>query len=438
MNARDTALDFGPRILQTGHPATVAIRPLFEHVRLVDDAKVEAALCERGTRRRQMLTVERADGGLTVTFTPDREQEYVLVVATTREGQATRRDEYPLYAVDADLFGRRPWKGDFHIHSSRSDGRESPPYVAAACRHIGLDFMALTDHRAYQPSLDARDAFSGVALDLRLYPGEEVHPPENPVHIVNFGGSFSVNALYAERERYDREVERLAADADAALSAEEKRHYASCVWTFDQIRRGGGIGILCHPYWIVGDAYNVSEALQDALYRQRRFDALELIGGFYRHQMESNALAVARWQQGRAEGRDMPVVGVSDAHGCERGELFGWYYSIVFAPSAEFTEVRPAIQAGQCVAVEAVPGEFPRLFGPFRLVRFAYFLLREVFPLHDELCVEEGRLMRRFAGGDTRAATAPAGPGVGWGQWLRTTTWEAVWVIDRGLNPWLG
>jgi predicted metal-dependent phosphoesterase TrpH len=280
--------------------------------------------------------------------------------------------------------------------------------VAAACRQIGLDFMALTDHRAYQPSLDARDAFTGLALDLRIYPGEEVHPPGNPVHIVNFGGSFSVNALFAERAAYDQEIDWLARQTNRPLTAEEKRQFASCAWTFEQIRRGGGVGILCHPYWIVEDAHNISEALQDALYAERPFDALELIGGFYRHQMESNALAVARWQQARAEGRDMPVVGVSDAHGCERGELFGWYYSIVFAATTEFADLRQAIRAGQCVAVEAVEGEFPRLFGSFRLVKFSYFLLREIFPLHDELCVEEGRLMRHFAGGDTSVAGALA------------------------------
>ena len=408
MNARDAAFLFSPRIVQTGRPAVVNIRPLFEHAVLPAEAKVEVTLCERDTRRQEALEVRRADGGLEVTFTPDREQEIILVVSSSREGGPARREEFPVYALAPDLFSMRPWKGDFHIHSNRSDGRESPPYVAAACRQIGLDFMALTDHRAYQPSLDAHAAFSGLPIDLRIYPGEEVHPPDNPVHIVNFGGSFSVNALFAERTTYDQEIDWLAKQTNPALTDEERRQFASCAWTFEQIRRGGGIGILCHPYWIVGDAYNISEALQDALFAEGSFDALELIGGFYRHQMESNALAVARWQQERAAGRDVPVVGVSDAHGCERGELFGWYYSIVFAATLEFADLGQAIRAGQCVAVEAVEGEFPRLFGSFRLVKLAYFLLREIFPLHDELCVEEGRLMRHFAGGDTTAAGALA------------------------------
>jgi len=36
-------------------------------------------------------------------------------------------------------------------------------------------------------------------------------------------------------------------------------------------------------------------------------------------------------------------------------------------------------------------------------VRYAQFLMREVFPTHDALCVEEGRLMLAHASGDTQA-----------------------------------
>ena len=31
--------------------------------------------------------------------------------------------------------------------------------------------------------------------------------------------------------------------------------------------------------------------------------------------------------------------------------------------------------------------------------RYACFLLKEYFPLHDELCIEEGRLMKQYATG---------------------------------------
>ena len=56
-----------------------------------------------------------------------------------------------------------------------------------------------------------------------------------------------------------------------------------------------------------------------------------------------------------------------------------------------------------------LPGETARAFGPFRLVRYAQFLMREVFPAHDDLCREEGRLMLEHAAGDMQAAPALSG-----------------------------
>jgi hypothetical protein len=54
--------------------------------------------------------------------------------------------------------------------------------------------------------------------------------------------------------------------------------------------------------------------------------------------------------------------------------------------------------------VEALSGETARAHGPFRLVKYAQFLLREVFPEHDALCAQEGRLMLAHLAGDATAA----------------------------------
>ena len=56
--------------------------------------------------------------------------------------------------------------------------------------------MAITDHKRYYPSLGLIEKFKNVPLDMKLYPGEEVHLPDTDVHIVNFAGDFSINALY--------------------------------------------------------------------------------------------------------------------------------------------------------------------------------------------------------------------------------------------------
>jgi hypothetical protein len=111
---------------------------------------------------------------------------------------------------------------------------------------------------------------------------------------------------------------------------------------------------------------------------------------------------VARYHEERARGKRIPIVGVSDSHGCDPEDLFGWYYTIVFAPSNDLPALVGAIKDLFSVAVEALPGQPARAYGPYRLVRYAQFLLRELFPRHDALCAEEGRLMLAHAAGEAQ------------------------------------
>lgn len=339
------------------------------------------------------------DGALAVTARFAGEQEHLMVVDEIHRGEERRLGVFRLYSLADDLLARAPYKGDLHIHSNRSDGREPPAHVAAACRRIGLDFMALTDHGLYAPSLEAQEAFRDFDLNLRIFRGEEIHPPGNPVHIVNFGGAFSVNELFADEQAYRRDVRAIEDETGPLPAGVDPYHYASAVFCFRKIREAGGLGIFCHPYWLVEDGYYISEALTTHLLETQPFDALELLGGYYRHESDSNVLQVARYHEERLLGRRLPIVGVSDAHGCERGELFGWYYTIVFAKSLELQDIIDGIKNLWSVAVEAVPGGTARAYGPFRLVKYALFLLREVFPAHDALCAEEGLAMLRYAAG---------------------------------------
>ena len=139
------------------------------------------------------------------------------------------------------------------------------------------------------------------------------------------------------------------------------------------------------------------------MFEQQPFDAYEVLSGYRQPNVDSNTLQVARYHEERARGKQIPIVGVSDGHGCERGELFGWYYTIVFSPTLDLTNLIESVKALYSVAVEAIPGESVRAYGPFRLVKYALFLLREVMPQHDELCLEEGRLMLRHLAGDASA-----------------------------------
>lgn len=413
MREESRYFDICPRIVPANRESAIAIRPLFDHCRFVDGCTYKVAIypTEGSSRETQSgagwrLRLAPDNGVLRVPCFFEGEQEYVLIFEGALGENNLRPAEFRVYALEDDLFARRPFKGDFHLHSYRSDGRESPAYVAAASRAIGLDFMAVTDHRRYAPSLEAMHAFAHAPIALRIYPGEEVHPPDSRVHIVNFGGRFSLNERFADEAAFRAEVQAIE-DTLGALPAKVDRYaYAASVWCFRKIRETGGLGIFCHPYWFTNHRYDVTEALTTQILEDQPFDALELIGGYHRFETESNALQVARYHEERARGKRIPIVGASDAHGCERGELFGWYYTIVFAPSTELPDLIQSIKDLYSVAVEALPGEMPRAHGPFRLVKYAHFLLREVLPLHDEFCAAEGRLMLEYLAGDMHAREA--------------------------------
>ena len=330
------------------------------------------------------------------------EQKYILAVERITPDAVEPVADCAIYAAREDLFKRFPYKGDMHMHSHYSDGVESPPYVAAMCRKIGMDFMAVTDHGQYSPSLEAIEAFRDQPVDLRIYPGEEVHPPENPIHIVNFGGGFSINELFTQDERYQHEVAARQAQQGEIPAGANPYWYASALWCFDKIREAGGLGIFCHPYWFANRMVRIPESLTSALLETQPYDALEVIGGYFRHESDSNMLQVVRYYEETAKGKRIPIVGVSDAHGCHK-DLFGWYYTLVFSPSLALGDLISSIKNQYSVAIEALPGELVHVYGPFRMVKYAQFVLEELMSAHDSLCAQEGGYMLAHLAGDPQA-----------------------------------
>ena len=138
-----------------------------------------------------MQVTPEADGCIRIIHTFSGEQEYYI--RFSENGKCIL--QLSVYSVKKDLTDRYPYMGDLHVHSFRSDGKEEPAIVAANLRSSGYDFFAITDHRRYYPSLEAITAYSGVIIDMNILPGEEVHLPGNDVHIVNFGGEYSINGM---------------------------------------------------------------------------------------------------------------------------------------------------------------------------------------------------------------------------------------------------
>jgi len=170
----------------------------------------------------------------------------------------------------------------------------------------------------------------------------------------------------------------------------EKFAYASCHWIFTEIKKAGGLGIFCHPYWI-SDVFQVPPAFADYMMQSRPFDAFEVLGGeIY---FEQNGFQTLQYYEDMAKGRKYPIVGSTDSHNSVNSRNSHICYTIVFSPENERKALISSIKDFYAAAVDTISAE-PRFVGSLRLVKYACFLEKEFFPLHDDLCYEEGRAMK--------------------------------------------
>ncbi len=354
------------------------------------------------------LDIVSKDGTLVFSFAFAGEQEWTVCI--TPDGEKSDTSVFPVYAVQKDLYDRTPYIGDCHVHSSRSDGNESPGVVAANYRRAGFDFMALTDHRRFWPSLEMIEQFADVPIDMKLFRGEEVHDRTAKLHIVNFGGRESINehlkANEAELDAYfTEEGRRIAPTLPRGVNPTE---YAARKYVYEQIKRVGGFAIFAHPTWqVCSFENNVALDMAEAVLTNGIYDALELVTG--QTVFENNTQQYI-YHEMRAKGLQIPIVGNSDSHGTDPASHFGHIQTMVFAPDCEFDSLCSSIRDLYSVAIEHEAGTQtqPHVHGPLRLVKYASFLMRFYVPHHNDLCFEEGMQMRAHLFGDPCAKEALA------------------------------
>ncbi len=416
--------DVTPLTIPADSRRTIAIKPLFEHAAFTGEVKVnvysfDGRRADGSYGRGPIPNVENtlaADGTLEVTADFTGEQQHDIEVSYVRPKTMILPERpiklrFCVYSLKADLLGLLPLKGDFHCHSSLTDGQESPEYVAARYREAGFDFFALSDHHIYTPSLRAIERCGTLFDDYKIFPAEEVHLPGNRVHVLNFGGRYSVNELArkdpAAFEAGWKAIAATMPEPPNNRSGEDdgRRNAAISEWAFDEIRKAGGVSMFCHFAWQT-QGLDVDGWTTDTLIARRKFDLFELIGGYSNrgNGWKSNNIQVARYYAEMAKGNKMPVAGVSDSHSTDGGTCYNWYYTIALAKDDSFEAIADALRSGLSVAVEAVQPGLPRAYGEERLVAYTLFLLENYFPRTQRLCRTEGALFKEAIAGDAAAA----------------------------------
>lgn len=422
-----TNYDIFPKVFPCDKEIEITVKPLGLHVAFSGEYTIGLRELTQGNNLRyperknlvEYKVTPDADGCLRFKHSFRGEQEHYVDIMKDDK----RVVRLSVYSLLPDLVGRYPFRGDLHMHTCRSDGRQAPAIVAAEYRKNGYDFLAMTDHDVYYASLEAINTYKDVPIEFNLVTGEEVHLEGNDIHIVNFGGKYSVNALMPGDHHIDvgpsKELRSLDGECPDIISVEEYKRqvnelaetlnipdgiekftYAACVWIFNHIKKADGLGIFCHPYWIQ-NVFQVPENLVEYMMETQPFDAFEVLGG--EAYFEQNGFQAARYYDDRIKGRHYPIVGSTDSHGCVHNDEGFVASTIVFAPENTREGIISSIKDFYSVAVDSISKEL-RLVGETRFVRYGSFLLREFFTLHDELVFEEGRLMKDYACGDEDAA----------------------------------
>ncbi len=433
--------DVFPKVFLTNRPAHITVKPLGFHAGFIPDSVYRIQVRESAVAEdkrfpgsggcRDYEIKPDADGCIRIDTDFPREGMYH--VQFIKPGEDKKYLELRVYALESDMQGRFPQRGDLHMHSHRSDGREDPLAVVANYRAHGYDFTVLSDHRRYYPSLETRQALKidkndeSPLTDYLVVTGEEIHLPLNDVHFVNFGGKWSINALVtpnantAERgdapearslngecpepmtdtEFKEMIAKRAAALPDDGLTLESERlSFAAMQWECEQVRAAQGLGIFPHPYWLCS-TMQLSESYLRYLYEHMPFDAFEVLGGesYYQH----NGFQTAFYYEEKAKGFNPPIVGSTDSHGSTEHNRNALVCStIIFSPENKTDALIDSVKKKYSVALDTVSQEY-RAVGDFRFVKYAAFLMDEYFPIHDVICRAEGAYLKNYLFGDDRA-----------------------------------
>ena len=413
-----------PAVVQNGVATEITIAPTGDHTVFLDgyEYTVEIWPAEETTARLDGCAVKRiklyaADGKLVFTETFCGEQQFTIKIILPEELQYYPNPYYKppycgrrikhaalghpmlyLYSVNEDLYGLTVYKGDMHIHTYDSDGRESVGGVIANLKKAGFDYAAITDHYWYDSSVKAKELFADLPDVFTCLPGEEVHTPVEYIHVVSIGASQSVNKYYFEHQDECEACIRELAETLKIPEGIDRYNYASRYWVAETSRKFGGMPVLTHPFWIWETVYFVPPKITEFTFEHGNYEAFELLNGACGR--ETNNLQTAFYFEERAKGFDMPIVGSSDCHMTDREDdrMPTDAYTLVLAKDRSWESIHDAILKKRNVAVEHYETDKnPRLYGSYRMVKYMNFLLLNYYPLYMELCHEQGVLMKEYA-----------------------------------------
>ncbi len=150
--------------------------------------------------------------------------------------------------------------------------------MACNYRKSGFDFIAITDHHKFAPSLEAQGETKALTDEFYVFRGEEIHNKDmGYFHIVNFNGESSVNDIIENYDDYvEAEIQKILNTHDLS-GLSDPRCVAYRIFVAEHIRKANGLAIMAHPFWETYGEYHMQTEEFIYHWQNGNFDALEVI-----------------------------------------------------------------------------------------------------------------------------------------------------------------
>lgn len=197
---------------------------------------------------------------------------------------------------------QQQYKGSTHIHTSNSDGRNSPWEVVAAYKNKGFDFIAITDHDFITTS----DYDPGILII-------------NGVEETSDFGHIITLKPWADQDSHDTQT------------------------ILDETERAGGLAILAHPNYSIAN-YTIEELMM-----LNNYKAIEIFNQVAEYE-EKNGNAEEKWDAVLSKGKLVYGVASDDMHSLDATKGFNKGWINVFADTLTENDIVASMGAGNYYA----------------------------------------------------------------------------------------
>jgi hypothetical protein len=141
-------------------------------------------------------------------------------------------------------------KGDFHIHSTASDGELSPAEIIAAAKAEGIDTIAITDHNTVNGINEAAEA--GKKYGISVIPAIELSTryKNEKVHILGyFRGTLYKDSTFQEILKLikARKIKQVRSILRSFITTEASGNSLSALEGIKFLKTFGASVVLAHP-----------------------------------------------------------------------------------------------------------------------------------------------------------------------------------------------